>query len=123
MPSSIEFNPKRNKGVHGEGHTKTETHASTKAKGPSCRETCFTLSRPKIFVPSAEQYAVMVLLDVGRDESNSAYSPASFPPCAGSSLRLSLLLSYQQGWVVSCLPSLVVVLEGLLLAIDLAQFV
>lgn len=49
--------------------------------------------------------------------------PASFPPCAGSSLRLSLLLSYQQGWVVSCLPSLVVVLEGLLLAIDLAQFV
>ena len=65
MGPVIELNPKRNRGDHGEARTKGEIYGPTKAKGPPCRETRFTSSHPKLFVPSAERYAVTVLLAIG----------------------------------------------------------
>ena len=102
MGPIIELDPKRNRDDHGEARTKGEIYGPTRAKGPPCRETRFTPSHPKLFVPSAEQYAVTVLLAIGIDEVNSALLT-----CFLSSLRRfisaafsSLLMPTRLGCVV-----------------------
>ena len=120
MPPSIESNPKRNRDDHYEAHTTSEIYAQTKAKGPSYRGTGFTPSHWKLFVLSAEQYAVTVLLVSERVKRAQPYSPASFPPYADSFPRPSLLYSYQVGWVASYSSSVAVVVTGSLQAIEFA---
>ena len=72
MGPIIELNPKRNRDDYGEARTKSEIYGPTEAKDPPCRETRFKPSHPKLFVPSVEQCAAMVLLAVGMDGVDSA---------------------------------------------------